>query len=125
MKLIQMTCPGHPEATLEGSCEGFGGMFTGTVRSNYQLDCVKLTILDEAGNTVLDHPVFTTVGKTAVQGNYYVNRTYVDWLNMADFAVVLATYPLETGGSYSYTVTACLSTFDQIVVHEGSFTYGA
>ena len=29
-----------------------------------------------------------------------------------------------TEGKYTYKVTACPATFDQIVVHEGSFTIG-
>lgn len=113
-----------PEATLEGACGGYGGMFTGTVRSNYYLDYVELAILDENGNEALNHKLFTTVSKTNVESNYYTARCYVDWLHMSDFATVLATYPLEKGHTYSYTVTAGLATFDQIPVHEGSFTYG-
>lgn len=114
------------EAKLEDACEGYGGMVTGTVKSNYQLDYVTLTITDSKGETVLEHPMFTTAQKTNdYGGNYFTGRSYTDKLDMADFAVVLAKAPLKAGESYNYTVTANLATFDSIQVHEGNFTYGA
>ena len=113
------------EATLEGACEGFGGMFTGTVKTNYHLDAVTLTIIDSEGNTVLDHPMFVSAQKYNDYGNnYYTGRSYTDAYDLSNFAMVMTRLPLEQGKSYSYKVTANLATFDDILVHEGEFTYG-
>lgn len=113
------------EATLEGACEGFGGMFTGTVKANYQLDAVTLTIRESDGNIILDHPLFVTAQKNNDYGNnYYTGRNYTDSYDLSNFATVMTRVPLEQGKTYSYTITANLATFDNIVVHEGEFTYG-
>ena len=114
------------EAQILDGCDGFAGMFTGTVKANYQLDYVKLTITDGEGNEVLDHPVFTTSQKSSdYGGNYFTARMYTDSMDLADFAVVLTKIKLEEGKTYQYTLTACLATFDSIVVGEGTFAYGA
>ena len=113
------------EATLEGGCDGYPGMFTGTVKANYQLDFVTLTIVDSDGNTVLDHPIFPTVQKRGDYGNNnFTGRAFTSTYDLSDFATVLTRTPLEHGKSYSYTVTASLSTYDDFVVHEGEFSYG-
>lgn len=114
-----------PEAQLLDGCNGYAGMFTGMVKANYQLDYVTLTITDDQGNEVLDHPVFCTAQKTNdYGGNYFTSRVYTDSMDLADFAAVLTKVKLEEGRSYSYTITANLATFDNIVVGEGSFDYG-
>ena len=114
------------EASLEDGCNGYGGMITGTVKANYQLDYVTLTIVDSKGNTVLDHPVFSTTQKSSdYGGNFFDSRFYKNSMDLADFAAILSRTSFQSGESYNYTVTANLSTFDNIVVHEGNFTYGA
>ena len=114
------------EATLEGAVDGYAGMFSGIVRTNYHLDYVTLTILDSEGNEVLDHPMFATVQKRNDYGdNSFTARNYTDWYDISEFTKILSQTKLEKGESYTYTVTANLATFDNIVVHEGSFTYGA
>ena len=115
-------------ATCEftGGAEGKMGMITGTVKTNYQLDYVTLTVTDSQGKEVLDHPVFVTAQKTNdYGGNYYTSRAYTDSMAMADFAAILSRTQFEQGQTYSYTVTASLATFDNVVVHEGSFQYGS
>ena len=113
------------EAELQGKCDGFGGMLTGTVKANYQLDYVTLTITNAKGEVILDHPMFTTCQKNGDYGGaYFTARYYTDYMDMAEFAVVLSRVGFESGQTYNYTVTANLSTFDNIPVHEGSFTYG-
>lgn len=113
------------EVKLEGGCDGYGGMFNGTVTANYHLDAVTLTIVDSDGNTVLEHPFFATVQKTNDYGNnYYTSRNYTDSCDLSNFAAVMTKVPLERGQSYSYTITANLATFDNVVVHEGEFSYG-
>ena len=112
------------EAYLDGKVDGYSGMMTGRVHTNYHLDYVKLTIINEKGEEVLDHPQFTTAQKSAdYGGNYFTGRMYTDWMDMSDFANILSITELSAG-NYTYKVTACPATFDQIVVHEGSFSIG-
>ncbi len=112
------------EAVLEAGCEGYAGMLTGIVRTNYNLDFVTLKITDEKGNVVLDHPQFAAVHKRNDYGSgSYIGRYMLTWMDMADFSGVLDAMTFESG-SYTYTVTACMSTYDDIVVKEGSFTIG-
>lgn len=114
------------EAKLEGACGGYGGMITGMVQANYQLDYVTLTITDPEGNEVLAHPIFPTAQKSNDYGsNYFTARSLTTSMDMADFAAILTQTKLEAGTDYNYTVTASLATYDNIVVHEGNFTYGA
>ena len=113
------------EVELVGGCDGYGGMFSGAVVANYHLDAVTLTIVDNEGNTVLEHPFFATVQKTDDYGNnYYTSRNYTDSCDLSNFATVMTQVPLEHGKTYAYTITANLATFDNIVVHEGEFSYG-
>lgn len=115
-----------PEAKLENGCGGYAGMYTGTVQANYHLASVTLKIMDSEGKTVLEHPFFTTSQKNDDYGNHYFSaRNYMDHLILADLATVLSHVSFRLGESYSYTLTANLATFDDIQVHEGSFTYGA
>ena len=112
------------EAYLEGKVDGYSGMFTGRVHTNYHLDYVKLTIVNEKGEEVLDHPQFTTVQKTADYGGlYFTGRMYTDWMDLSDFANIMSRTELAPG-KYTYKITACPATFDQIVVHESEFTIG-
>ena len=113
------------EATLEGACDGYVGMFSGTVKSNYNIDSVRLTITDSAGQEILNHPMWVSVVKTEDWGGNAMNTRSINFdYDMTNFAIVLSQLALEKGETYAYTVTAGLSTFDQIVIHESSFVYG-
>lgn len=113
------------EATLEGGCDGYVGMITGTVKTNYQLDRVQLQITDSQGNAVLDHPMWVSSQKFDDWGGNAMNtRSFNTSYDLANFAMILSTLSLEKGESYNYTLTAYLSTYDNIVVHEGNFVYG-
>ena len=113
------------QAELLDGCEGYAGMFTGKVQANYHLDYVKVTVTDEAGNVVMDHPIFPTAQKADDYGNgYFTGRSYTDSMYMADFAAALTKVKFQEGKNYQYTITASLATFEQIVVHEGSFHFG-
>ena len=113
------------QAELLDGCEGYAGMFTGKVQANYHLDYVKVTVTDEQGKVVMDHPIFPTAQKADDYGNgYFTGRSYTDSMYMADFAAALTTVKFQEGKDYQYTITASLATFEQIVVHEGSFHYG-
>lgn len=113
------------EAKLEDGCDGYAGLITGKVKTNYNLDCVTLKIKDSKGETFLEHPMWVTVKKTEdFGGNYFTIRDYTDNFDMSNFAIVLADAKFQPGETYTYTVTASLSTLDNVVVHEGSFTLG-
>lgn len=113
------------EAVLEGKTDGYAGMITGRVETNYHLDGVTLTITDENGNTVLDRIMFVDVHKNSDYGAaYYRGRTFNTTFEMASFAQLLSTVTLQPGMTYSYKVTANLATYDNIVVNEGDFRYG-
>lgn len=113
------------ECKIEGDQEGKLGLTTGQITANYFLDSVVLEITDSQGEQVLNHPMFTTVGKF-YDSNSNDNgiRNYNDTFNMAGFSNVLQNLQLEIGESYSYTVTARLATGDNIQVKSGSFVNG-
>ena len=114
-----------PEAKLEGGCGGYAGMYTGKVQANFMLDAITLKIVDQDGNVVLDKPYFVTVKDPDYYGGMdYAARSYIDSADLTDLARFLPEVSFTQGKEYSYTVTANLATFDDIVVNEGSFTYG-
>ncbi len=114
------------EVKLDGGAEGYAGMFSGIVTTNYHLDSVTLKITDSQGNTVLDKPFFIDVQKNSEFGNaYFSGRQLNEKFNMADLGIFLTSVDLQPGESYNYTVTADLATFDHIVVNEGNFVYGS
>ena len=114
------------ECEMIGGLDGKFGMVTGTVKSNYFLDSVTLTITDSQGNEVFNHIMWATVNRFADQNsNDNGIRNYNDQYDMAGFANALQTVQLEPGETYSYTVTAGLATKDHIVVKEGSFVNGS
>ena len=115
-----------PEAKLEGGCGGYAGMFTGKVQANYFLVSVTLKVTDSQGNIIAEHPCFSNCQKyDDYGGNDFTSRNYIDHLFLPDLAATVSRIPFVKGETYSYTLTANLATFDDIQVHEGSFTFGA
>lgn len=110
---------------MVGGQDGKLGLTTGTVQANYFLDSVELVITDSRGTVVMDHRMFTTVGRF-YDSNSNDNgiRNYNDSYDMAGFAAPLQSLQLENGETYSYTVTAYLATGDSFMVKDGSFTNG-
>ena len=114
-----------PECTLEDSVDGYAGMYTGTIKANYNLDSVDLKITDSKGNVVMEHKMFVTVDKRYDIGhNDGLLRNYVGEYDLVNFAVPLSKVQLEKGETYSYTITGNLHTYDSFVVKEASFIYG-
>ena len=114
------------EVKLDGGAEGYAGMFSGVVTTNYHLDSVTLKITDSQGNAVLDKPFFIDVQKNSEFGNaYFAGRQLNEMFNMADLGIFLTSVDFQPGESYNYTVTADLATFDHVVVNEGNFVYGS
>lgn len=114
-----------PTCELTGSVDGKLGMVTGTVKANYYLDYVDLKITDDQGNVVMDHRMFTTVGRYYDHNfNDSIIRNYCDTYDLGHFASPLQNVALEKGRTYSYTVSASLATGDTFLLKEGSFTNG-
>lgn len=113
-----------PVATLEGGCGGYAGMYTGMVQANYMIDAITLKIVDADGKVVLDKPYFVGVKDPDYFGGMDLCRGFLTSADLADLARFLPEVSFTQGKEYSYTVTANLTTFDNIVVNEGSFTYG-
>jgi len=100
-------------------------MITGTVTANYFLDYVDLKIVDDRGNVVMDHRMFTTVGRYYDHNfNDSIIRNYLDNYDLGHFTSALQNVTLEQGRTYSYTVSASLATGDTFLLKEGSFTNG-
>ena len=114
-----------PEAHLENGVEGKAGMTTGVVRSNFYLDYVDLVVIDDSGEEVFNHRIFTTVGKTTDSNNNVLIRRNIHEFDLARFATPLQEFMFELGQTYHYTLTANLGSGDAFVVHEGNFTNGA
>ena len=113
------------ECKLEGDLPGKLGLTSGTVKANYFLDRVTLEITDSEGNVVMNHIYWTTVdhNKDAFSNDNGI-RNYNDEFNMANFSAPLQNVQLEIGETYTYTVTANLSTGDSFVLKTDSFTNG-
>lgn len=114
-----------PTCELTGSVDGKLGMVTGTVKANYYLDYVDLKITDDQGNVVMDHRMFTTVGRYYDHNfNDSIIRNYCDTYDLGHLASPLQNVALEKGRTYSYTITAYLATDDVFTLKEGSFANG-
>lgn len=111
-----------PEATLEGGCEGKAGLTTGVVKANYAVDSVTMVITDEAGQEVLNHRLFTAVGKHEDHSNnsVFIRKVTMEY-DMANFALPLRDLILEPSRTYRCTVTANLATGDSFVVKDYTF----
>ena len=114
-----------PECKINEGTDGYMGMLTGVVEANYFLDSVDLVITDSKGNEVLNHKMFTTVDKRADIGNADgIIRNYNETFDLIAFATPLSKVQLESGETYSYSLTAHLGTYDSFLVKEDSFTFG-
>ena len=106
--------------------DGYAGMYNGTVKANYYLDNVDLEIKNSKGEVVFFHTMWTTADKKNDVGHPDgTPRNYCDTFDMADFAMPLSKFQFEKGETYTYTVTGHLHTYEDFVVHESSFVYGA
>ena len=110
------------ECTISQDADGEAGLTTGYIKANYYLDAVTLKITDSQGNVVFNHKMYTTAARRAETGdNDQIMRNYRDDYDMAYFATPLQKLQLEIGETYSYSITARLGTYDEIVVKEDSF----
>ena len=113
------------EVTLSDSVSGRLGMTTGTIQANYFLDSVMLKVTDDQGNLVLDHRMFTSVGRYYDHNfNDAIIRNYVDSYDMGHFASILQTVTFQSGRTYTYEISAEVSTDDVVLLKTDSFVYG-
>ena len=113
------------ECTLTEDADGILGLTTGYIKANYFLDSVTLKITDSQGNVVMDQKMFTTAARRAETGdNDQIMRNYKDDYDMAYFGTPLQAVSFVKGETYSYTITARLGTYDEILLKEDSFTFG-
>ena len=111
------------ECTLVDGCEGYAGMLTGTIKTNYHLDFATLKVTDSKGNAVLEHVQFTGAAKRG-DTNGYMQRCMYTEMDLSDFSAIVQQTKFQKGEKYSYSITASLATYDDVVVKEGSFTIG-
>ena len=113
------------ECKMEGDLSGKLGLTSGVITANYFLDRVTLEITDSQGNVVMNHIYWTTVdhNKDAFSNDNGI-RNYNEEFDMAEFAAPLQKVQFQIGETYSYTVTANLSTGDSFVLKTDSFTNG-
>ena len=113
------------EVTLEDGCEGYAGMFTGTVKTNYRLNGLTLTVTDSTGKAIIDGTMWTSVDRQADFGsNAVTGRMLIMDQDMGRFTAWLQDVSFQPGETYSYTVTAHVATGDKVQVLESSFVYG-
>ena len=112
----------EPSAELVDGADGREGLISGTVTSNYFLDSVTMVIADAEGREVLNHRVFTTVGKYEDEYSTEHLRELNTEYDMAHFATILQGISFQYGEKYHATITAHISTGDDFVVREFDFT---
>jgi len=128
--------PFRPEEFITGEMEpnycemqdnpgGYLGMTCGTVKGNYFLEMVTLTVKDSQGNVVLEKMNFPKAGKFDDANTKSTSLCYIDSYDMAYFAAPLQNMRFEVGETYSYSVSAHQAPGYDYVVFESSFTYGS
>jgi len=114
----------EPTCVLEGSPEQDTrfSLTTGTVKANYSLDYVTMTITDSQGNVVFDHWIFPTATKRLDNNSNDTQiRCLIKEYDLAGFAVPLKYVSLETGETYHAVITGNLTTGDSFVLKDFSF----
>ena len=110
------------EASLEGGCEGKSGLTTGVVKANYSVDSVTMVITDSMGNEVLNHRMFSAVGKYEDHSNNsaFIRKVTYEY-DLANFAPALRDLVFAPEETFHCTITANLATGEQILVKDYTF----
>lgn len=103
---------------------GYLGLTCGTVKGNYYLEKVTLTIKDSQGNVVLEKVNFPKAGKFDDANTKSTSLCYIDSYDMAYFAAPLQNYQFKVGETYTYTVSAHQAPGWDYELMESSFTFG-
>lgn len=103
------------EVTIDTAGEGKAYMTTGTVQSNYRLISTNVTISDEAGEAVFDKTIFVNIRRYSDVGTHEISRYHITEQDMAAYAAYLGDMELESGKTYTYTLTANTAAGDVVV----------
>ena len=114
----------EPECRMLDNPGGYLGMFVGTVKGNYYLEVVTLTVKDSQGNVLLEKINFPKAGKFDDANVKSTSLCYIDSYDMGYFAAPLQSVQFIPGQTYSYTVQAHQAPGYDYVVFEDSFVYG-
>ena len=115
------------ETYLEGGQDGYLGLTTGIVHSNYFLDGVTMVITDSQGNEVFNHTMFTTASRffdDQKRDNDWELKPNMHEFDMCHYATPLSEVLLTKGETYTYTITAILPAEERVPLKEATFTFG-
>lgn len=105
-----------------GGTEGWIGMTTGVVVSNYFLDSVEMVLTEEDGTVLYADKMFVSVDKKADTGSdENIVKVLFKEFDLAHFATALRGIQISTDKSYHCVITAHLNTGDSIVVKDYTF----
>jgi len=113
------------ECTILDGADGKLGMTVGTVKGNYFLEGVTMVITDSKGNEVMNKVMFPKAGKFNRGNTRVTSLSYIDYFDLAQFAVVLQDVMFVPGETYTYTISAHLACDEDFVLKTDSFTQGA
>ncbi len=103
------------EVTIDTDGEGKAYMATGVVTSNYRLVSTSISITDDAGGEVYEKTVFVNIRRYADVGTIEPSRAHITEQDIAAHAAFLGEMELETGKTYTYTLTAHTAAGDVVV----------
>lgn len=103
------------EVTIDSDGEGKAYMATGTVTSNYRLVSTSITITDDAGEAVYEKTVFANIRRYSDTSTIEPSRTHITEQDIAAHAAFLGDMQLESGKTYTYTLTAHTAAGDVVV----------
>ena len=92
--------------TVDNAGEGKAYMATGLVQSNYRLIATRVEVTDSEGNEVYEKTIFTHIRRTADSGIIEPARWHITEQDLAAHAAYLGEMELESGKTYTYTLTA-------------------
>ena len=115
-----------PEVTHEDAQEGRFALTSGTIKSNFIMDSVEVTVTDDAGNEVMNKRMFITMDRDSDQGtNTWNTRIDIKEFDMGHFAPVVAQVNWDTSKTYHCTIKAYLTSemIDNNVITVSEFTF--
>ena len=87
-------------------------------------DAVKVTLGPKGRNVVLDKIMFPKAGKFDRGNTRVTSLAYIDYFDLAQFAVALQDVSLKPGETYNYTISAHLACDEDFLLKEDSFVQG-
>jgi len=112
------------ECTIIDGADGKLGMTMGTVKGNYFLESVTLTITDSKGNVVLDKFISPKAGKYNRGNTRLTSLSYNDSYDLAQNKTYLQDVMFVPGETYTYTISAHLACDEDFVLKTDSFVQG-